>query len=83
MDYIGGIFFSNFGVRHVVSQSFFHENQHFCVLFDHIVIFPHLFEVKKTRIEIWHRLVEKSDRELRYLTISEISDNVGTKTTSA
>ena len=42
------LFFSNFGVRHVASQRFFHENQHVCVFWDHIVIVLHFFEIKKT-----------------------------------
>ena len=64
------MFFSNFGMRHVASQRFVQEERHCCVFLDHIVIFPRLFELKKTRIEIWRRLVQKSARELRYLTIS-------------
>ena len=51
-------------------RDFFHEKLHICVFFDHILIFPHFFELKKTRIEISRRLVKFSGRELRYLTIS-------------
>ena len=38
--------------------------------FDHLIIFPHLFESKKTRIEILRRSVQFSARELRSETIS-------------
>ena len=52
------------------SKIFFQENQHFYVFLDHIIIFQHFFEVKKTRLEIPLRLVQSRARELRYLTIS-------------
>ena len=57
------------------SKMLFHEQIHVCVLLDYIVIFLHSFKVKKTRNEIWRRLVQTRARELRYLTI------VCTKTT--
>ena len=52
------------------SKIFFSKKQHFCVFLDHIIIFQHFFELKKTRLEIPLRLVQVSARELRYLTIS-------------
>ena len=70
-------------MRHFASQSFFYENQHFYVFLDHIIIFQHFFELKKTRLEIPLRLVQVSARELRYLTISSIFDNFRIKTTPA
>ena len=51
------------------SKMFSHEKQHFCVLFDHIVIFLDFFELKKTRNVIWRRMVHTRARELPYLTI--------------
>ena len=83
VDYIGQLFFSNFGVRHVASQRFFHGKQHVCVLLDHIVIFLAFFGVKKTRNVIWRRMVHTRARDLPYLTFGAILDNVGTKTTPA
>ena len=52
------------------SNIFFHEKRHVCVFFDHIIIFPYFFELKKMRIEILRRLVKFSARELRSETIS-------------
>ena len=62
---------------------FFHENQHFCVSLDNIVIFGRFFELKKMCNVIGRRMVHTRARELPYLTIWAILDNVGTKTTPA
>ena len=84
MDYHGRFVFSNFGVRHVASQRFvFTKNNIVVFLLDHIFMFPQFFELKKTRINIWRRLVQKSARELDILPFGAIWDNVGTKTTPA
>ena len=68
MDYIGGIIFSNFGVRHVASQRFLRKST-FLSFLDHIVIVLDFFEVKKTRNVIWRRMVCMRAREVPYLTI--------------
>ena len=69
-------FFYNFGMARVASQRFFHEEQHFGVFrtilsfSDHIIIFPHIFELTKMGIEISRRLIKKSAHELRPEPIS-------------
>ena len=47
----------------------FHENIIVVFLFDHMIIFPHFLESKKTRIEFLRRSVHFSARELRSETI--------------
>ena len=67
---MSALFFSNFGVRHVASQRLFFKKNDVCRFFvDHTVMFVHFFEVKKTRNEIWRRLVQTRARQLPYLTI--------------
>ena len=51
--------------------------------FDHIVLFLHLFELKKTRIEFLRKSVRISVRELRLRPFRAFLDDVGTKTTHA
>ena len=53
VDYIEKIvFFQLWCEACSFSKIFFHENQHFWVFFDHLVIFLHFFEVKK-RTELY------------------------------
>jgi len=55
----------------VASQRFcFTENVFFAFFLYHMIIFPHLFELKKTRIEMLRRSVKFSARELRSETTS-------------
>ena len=67
------LFFTSlvWGVK-LLKDCFTKNNMFVCFFVDHIVIVPHSYELKKTRIEISGRLVNKSARELRSETISSI-----------
>ena len=75
--------FFSFGMARVASQIFVSRKTTFLCFFYNIIMFPHLFESKKTRTEILRRSVQSSARELRSETISSIFDDVGTKATPA
>ena len=52
-------------------KDFFYDQLRVCVFFFiHIVIFPHVYELETTHIEISRSLVNVSARELGYLTMS-------------
>ena len=77
MDCIWYLIFYKFGVMHAASQRFVLRKTTFCVFFDHIIIFHHFFELKKTRLDISRKLVSSAKAVMMVPVVdSSLSDSL-------